>query len=272
MLAVAGDLGMWIRLGVTGGLVGLALAIRYFTSKPKEKNAETSLDGPPIVPIHPIVLPRPVGRPLYSGPVETVTPIDMVRELLGPPPRVFPSNLETYVHADPPSWLMGRKDDDMLHAFKHQERIRRDGRVVWAAIVQSNVLNFAPGAVDSPASVVWSDDPHYDTHPHELAGIGTELYELKGTDQADPESATFARMLANELIRAPRLKVPSRFTEGRAVYHSSVMMTRRHLPQGYVTRNLIPVWADPEPTGSLLIVPAAYWSASLTSWWKNVAG
>jgi hypothetical protein len=49
------------------------------------------------------------------------------------------------------------------------------------------------------------------------------------------------------------------------------MLTRRHMPKGFVGASLIPVWVDPANTGSLLLVPAAYWPPSLTTQWERPA-
>jgi hypothetical protein len=138
---------------------------------------------------------------------------------------------------------------------------------VWAAHVQANVLLFNVGPSDHPASVIFSEDPWFDDHPEALFEIGHELFNLKGTDQHDPESADFARMLTSELIRAPLLTVPARFTAGRNVFHSSIVLPREHLPKGVLCRRPMPVWIDPADTGALLLVPAAYWPASLLAMW-----
>jgi hypothetical protein len=234
----------------------------------KARQTAKSQTAKAVVPRHPLVLP-PKAYSDPRAPATKLVPIELCRELLGSPPRTFTAEMQSYLHADPPNWLVKSPDDPMNEVFRDQERIRREGKVVWAHVVQANSNIFKPGPTDHGAEMVWSDDPYYDTHPQELATIAHELFSLKRVDQADPETATFSRMLANELIRALRLPVPRRFTGGRNAYQSSMMLTRRHLPMGYMARGLMLVWVHPDPNGGVLLVPAAYWPASLTSYWKS---
>ncbi|MGN6625167.1 MAG: hypothetical protein ACTHLN_00990 [Tepidisphaeraceae bacterium] len=242
----------------------------YRRAKRKRRPPAAAPAAANVVPTHPLIAP-PRQKPADPDAAPArIVPIDLVRQLMGEAPRTFDPSLSEYLHADPPRWLSrpGKKDE-MLQPFIEQERLRRDGRVVWAVTVQANSLIFQPGPTDHGASVIWSYDPYFDERPGELAQIAHELFLLKGTDQSDPETATFARMLTNELTRAMGLKVPARFTAGRKVFHSSLMLTRRHLPQGFLSRNVLPVWVDPNPTGLVLLVPAAFWPASLLFWWKT---
>lgn len=194
-------------------------------------------------------------------------PIEAVRELIGSAPRTFEPKIQEYLHIVPPQWAL--RDAEMRIAYDRQDIIRRDGQVVWATIVQANKLLFARGPFDHPASMIFSEDPYYDDHPEELREMARDLFLVKGTDQADAESAAFARMLTSELIRAPMLRVPSRFTGGRRVFHSSMMLPRKHLPKGVLGGWLMPVWIDPARNGALLLVPAAYWPASLFAAWDQ---
>ena len=76
-------------------------------------------------------------------------------------------------------------------------------------------------------------------------------------------------MLTVELSRGMLLKVPGRFTSGRAIFHSSMMLSRKHLPKGKLAGPYMPVWVDPDGSGTLLLVPAAYWPASLVAAWDS---
>jgi hypothetical protein len=141
--------------------------------------------------------------------------------------------------------------------------------VVWATFAQVNRLMFEPGETDSPGSMIYSVDPYYDTHPTELLRIADALYDLKHTDPDDAELATFAKLLTDELKRGMRLQVPPRYTGGRVVYHSAMVFARKHLPAGYITSNLMPVFVDPADTGLLVMVPAAYWPPQLRAHWER---
>ena len=244
--------------GVAAGLAVVVVAVARAIGARRSGGARRGPTGKPVRPVHP-VLPMRAGR---AG-----TPIAVVRRQAGHRPRSFDTALADYLRAEMPAWLERRPTDHLRAVYAAQDRLRRDGRIVWACLVQANALLFKPGPSDSPASVVWSDDPYYDEHPEELSLIGSELYAVKGTGQADPGLAEFSRMLANEMDRANGLQVPESLTEGRFVYHSSIMCVRKHLPHGHVSGHLFPVWTDPEPTGLVLLVPAAFWPAELLGRW-----
>jgi hypothetical protein len=200
-------------------------------------------------------------------PARSLSAIDQIRELLGPPPRRFDRSLQEYLHLKPPPWMTD--DPELAVAYENQDRVRRDGKVVWAALVQANNLLFAPGGEDHPASMVFSEDPWFDQNPEALCDIAHDLFGLKNHDHDDPECADFSRMLTNERIRAPMLKVPQRFTGGRRVFHSSIVIPRKHLPKGVLCRSSLPVWIDAAGTGALLLVPAAYWPSSVLMQWTD---
>jgi hypothetical protein len=169
----------------------------------------------------------------------------------------------------PPKWMESYPKDEQWLNIQSQERLLREGRVVWATIVQANNNLFQRNNLETGASVIYSPDPWFDTHVQALALIAHRCFALKGTDPADPESATFARMLTNELIRAMGLKVAGVFTGGRKVFHSSMLMPRKHLPKGFLSGSYFPVWIDAKNPGPVVMVPAAYWPASLTMAWDR---
>jgi hypothetical protein len=221
--------------------------------------------APWVHPTHPDILGPPDAEPL-----PTSSQIDAVRHLMGDPPRRFDPALATYLTVLPPKWLAPNPNDEMWLNVHNQECIRRDGRVVWGTVVQANNVLFKRVNLESGASVIYSPDPWFDRHRDELGEIAQHCFALKGTDQADLEAAAFARMLTNELTRGMRLKVPRRFTAGREVYHSSMLMPRKHLPNGILSGRFFPIWIDPQPTGAMIMVPAAYLPASLTREWDRV--
>ena len=215
-------------------------------------------------PTHPVI-----EAPLTLYAMPQGSQIDAVRALMGPPPRAFARSLSSYLRVDPPSCLLARKYDEEWDNIKSQEKLRREGMVVWATIVQANTNLFQRKNIEAGASVIYSPDPWFDRHRDALKAIAKQCFALKGTDPADPESAAFARMLTNEVTRAMGMKVPRVFTEGREVYHSSMLMPRKHLPHGLLRGAYFPVWIDPDKIGAVIMVPAAYWPPSLTTEWDS---
>ncbi|MGA2584235.1 MAG: hypothetical protein ABSG31_13230 [Tepidisphaeraceae bacterium] len=212
-------------------------------------------------------------HPVIEGPSGTLIPrawpIDSIRHLVGPPPRTFDPELTSYLMVVPPKWMQANPNDEEWLNIKYQERVRSDGPVVWGAIVQANNNLYKRNNAESGASVIYSSDPWFDRNRDALGQIARLCFAIKGTDSPDPESASFARMLTNEMTRGMRMKVPSVFTGGRKVFHSSMLMPRKHLPKGFLSGRYFPVWIDPQNTGAVVMVPAAYWPASLTAEWDQ---
>ena len=48
-----------------------------------------------------------------------------------------------------------------------------------------------------------------------------------------------------------------------------LLMPRKHLPKGYLSGTYFPIWMDPQQTGAVVMVPAAYWPATLTMAWDR---
>jgi hypothetical protein len=241
-------------------------------AKPAPARAAAAAASTPVVsPTHPLIVPpKPAAAVDPDAPPRRTSTIDTVRALLGEVPRTFDRQLAAYLQVEPPAWV-DLADGEFGPSFVRQAEIRSRGVVAWAAIVQANNSLCKLGSRDAPASVIYSEDPWFDTRPDALVQVAHDLFALKHTDQEDPEAATFARVLTNERIRAMRLRVPARFAGRRAVFHSSIMLARKHLPEGYLNGSIMPVWVDPADDGTLLLVPAAYWSGRLLSWWGGPA-
>lgn len=269
MLAASENAEALMGVAVYGVLI--VMLTRFFLLKARHRRhlrgaAITSVAAN-VVPIHPTIATPPTTRFNLDAPPEKNQPIEFVRQLVGPIPRKFNREIEVYLSIRRPSWMAS--NDPMGLVFRRQKKIRRDGVIVWAVFVQANQMNFKPGPTDVGGSMIFSLDPHYDGNPGELQNMAAELYMLKGTDQADADAGTFARMLTIETSRGMGLAVPKRFTGGRKVLHSSMIFPRKHLPNGFVSANILPVWLDTAGGHGLLPVPAAFWPASLLAFWSR---
>jgi len=192
--------------------------------------------------------------------------LQQVREKLGPPPRRFGWGEWFYLRASPPSWVAG--DRFFRQFYWRMKDLRRNGAVVWGGLVQANALLFEPGADDHPASVLYSTDAWYETHPDELARLASSLYAVKATHQDDAELQEFSRVLEDELDRAPGLRVPHALTGGRDVYHTSVMVIRKHLPGRLLRGISFPLLVDPQ-RHLVQIVPSRYWPEAMVTYWLS---
>ncbi len=251
-----------IALGILGGGV---LMIGWLHDWPKL--LAHRFRGSSKVSTHPRVrIAQDISGP--SGNPEGVTPIAYVRKLAGSAPRQFPGELKKYLHISKPTWLGYNFTDELHGIFRHQESIRREGKIVWAAVVQANSLLFRDDGIDCPASIIYSQDPWFDDRPEQLSLIARALFALKGTTPRNPVALRFANMLTNEMDRAMGLKAPTALSQGRDVFHSSIVLPRKHLPHRVLSGSYMPVFLDQGGSGEVILVPAAYWPPFLLSNWK----
>ena len=207
----------------------------------------------------------PDTRPAYTGP--PIAPDDAIAQTrlhLGPPrdgrvPRVFARGW--------PTWM--ERSDPLKHVDRAQRGLLDHGHVVWAWIVQANRLLMEPGRTDSPAAVVYSDDPYFDALPIELSDVAETLFDLKGRGGVDKDLQWFAYMLADEVIREPKVQVPLRLTAGRRVYFTSIVVMRAHLPGGILARPLVPLLVRPDRTPWGMILPSNFWAPALVRDWTS---
>ena len=195
--------------------------------------------------------------------------LQQCRQNFGAPPRSFRFWDWPYLHMRRMPWMRLHPHDWLATVYRRQRQLRRDGRVVWGVVVQANVRAFEPGPSDWPASVIFSPEPSFDDSVDELITLAHGLYDVKGESVADPQLQEFSRVLADEVDRAPGLQVPLSLTRGRKVYHTAIMVVRKHLPGGCLTNNYFPLVVDPADWKAAMILPSRYWSDGVLQDWDT---
>jgi len=196
--------------------------------------------------------------------------IDICREFLGSAPRNFTTaDWRGGLRMPPPRWLKRMRKDELWEIYHHRKELLQHGRVVWACVVQANEVLFGPGKFDAPAMAIYSPDAYFDDHLEDLLHLGTRLFALKGTQLQDPEEQRFAEIISNERERAMRLRVPDAMTDGHAVISTSIMVHRRHLPDGILVKRMVPLLIHPNTTPATIILPSRYWPPALLYAWRR---
>jgi hypothetical protein len=230
-----------------------------------------------LVPVAMYLIPRlraesripPDRRPPHEGPMLAAgAAIEQTRQILGPP-RAGRMN-KVFVRR-PPAWMHQHRADPLWGVYQIQQTLLDHGQVVWGCIVQANALLFEPGEGDSPAAVIYSDDPYLDAEPEELGYIAHQLFELKGRTEVDADVRQFAASITDERTRDAKLIVPPRLTGGRRVYYTAIMVIRAHLPDGVLRDAMLPLLVLPDRTPWTLVLPSHFWSPSLVLQWKSAA-
>jgi hypothetical protein len=195
--------------------------------------------------------------------------IDECRVNFGPPPREFTWKQRKRLRVRRPYfWL--RWDPLNIH-YRHQRKVLAFGEIVWAHLVQADDGLRQRSTSDQPAEVIYSFDPFFDAELDELGRIAGGIAALKGTEPEDPVARRIARHLAARRSRVTRLRVPEEYTGGRDVYLTSMMVTRKHLPDFVLACPFFPLIACEEASPAVMILPSRYWPISLVCIWLDAA-
>jgi hypothetical protein len=183
----------------------------------------------------------------------------------GPTPRRHNFwQLLNYLKIDQPNWA---KQDQMSLFFKHQNRLLKHGFMTWGRIVQANTHLFYPGQKDLPADVVFCTDSQRVIEPEALTGLSKQLFSLKNRTPETPELANFAEVLTNEYDRHFGLALPHSLSPDFPAELSTVMVSRYHLPNGYLSQSYFPLLVAPDHPRVVMVLPSRYWSPALVDWW-----
>lgn len=171
-----------------------------------------------------------------------------------------------YLQMMPPGWM---KDDPLYEQLNQLATLYKTGKVVWAHIVQANVMLFSTDDVYScPAEIVY--DPTGRTPISHLAEIARELYALKHTtpDTNEPEIVEYARHITNERTRMVGFDIPNSITP-LPLKSTTMFVWRLHFPNGVLAQAAFPVLISDE-TQAVTVLPAKFWDeAYYSSWIEN---
>lgn len=172
-----------------------------------------------------------------------------------------------------PDWLdpeyYDEMDDDeagpdelekLIDPFR-QRRFYKEGQVALGALVQANMLLFKRGRDSCPANYIYTKDPYFLDHPQELAELASALFQIKGDTGYQPSLQRLADLLADEMERIFAYRLPRDVTEGKAVYFTTVLVERSHLPKKKLTGSLLPLLILMEEQPDAMILPWWYWKA-----------
>lgn len=171
------------------------------------------------------------------------------------------------VLAVPPLWMFTL--NNLCLIYFDQINLLRKGHIVWGSLVQANEALFEPGRTDLPASVIYSPDPYFDKDLDLLNRIARSIFELKGTRPSNPELLKLAQCVTNEFNYVMKKRIPMGLTEGKQVYMTTIMVSRKHLPGRILSFGNFPLLVLPEKTNATLILPSCFWPEEFKTFWEN---
>lgn len=171
-----------------------------------------------------------------------------------------------YLRVRPPGWC---KTDDLLAVFRDRGKLLGEGDIVPAVLVQANAALFERGADDAPANVIYTTDAEAEQPVARMLEVARRIFALKDTKPEDPDEARFARMVSYELGRDFRVTVPDRLSGGLDLTYTTIMVHRRHLPEGRLAVPYFPLLIHPESRAAM-ILPARYWPDDFLDEWVRI--
>ena len=172
------------------------------------------------------------------------------------------ANQRHYLQTVIPEWM---KTDDLFSQISAMPKLYREGKVVWAAVVQANNLLFSPdNGASAPAEVVF--DPTGQTSPEQLIAARDTLYALKNTQPEDEAARRYAEHLTGESSRLFNFPYPQNLGENDLVC-STVWIWCMHLPDGMLSMPVFPILYHPDTDGRIMPLPARFWPEALYRQW-----
>ena len=173
---------------------------------------------------------------------------------------------QLYLRVRPPRWC---RKDGLMGVFRDRGKLLREGNIVPAVLVQTNALLFERGADDAPANVIYSTDADAEQPVARMLEVARKIFSLKDTKPEDADEARFARMVSNELGRDFRVTVPERLSGELDLTYTTIMVHRRHLPEGRLAVSYFPLVIHPESRAAM-ILPARYWPEDFLDDWVQI--
>ena len=194
----------------------------------------------------------------------------------GDAPRRFPLRLRMGVLLQvTPGWQM-RSDDLRIH-FDNYQRLLREGRVTWGAVVQANTNLFQWGVDEDPSitqanvlpgAIVFSTATE-GVSPLELRHVAAQVFALKNTQPADPEMARLAEHLTEETHRDYGIPVPRALSPGPPCLVSTTNFQRSHLPGQHLIDSVFPVVVSDTAPHVCTVLPRVFWPRALCEAWER---
>ncbi|WP_395967901.1 hypothetical protein [Actinomadura sp. 6N118] len=75
-------------------------------------------------------------------------------------------------------------------------------------------------------------------------------------------------MLANEMETGPHTRVPRSLAGSLPMITTTILVSRRHLPDGVLRDGMFPLIVHPE-LDSTMILPSRYWAPALAQAWSD---
>ncbi len=195
---------------------------------------------------------------VFTGTYDYSQALQDIRHNIGPAPRKFTRR----DRLNAPDWMNHPAKDKLYILVAQNQRLFEQGRIVWGAMVQANVLIFELGPDNVPGNMIYSFDPRMDAMPQFLSDIAANLFNFKGESGAPSGVQNIANAMADEFERLMKVKLPPEIALDYEIFFTGDLFDRKHLKNGILASRILPMLAHPDMDATM-IVPHWYWPDSL---------
>lgn len=165
----------------------------------------------------------------------------------------------------PPPWLDMYRDQLAFFYFR-EEKILKEGTVLPGALVAGNEKLYKKSLLfyknkSHPAHFIYSWDPFFFTRPESLSEIAQNVEQVYRSGKTKAEETGAMRMFGGGFDRPIQQRLPASFAKDKAVYLTTVIVNRRHLPQGKLSgeNRLYPLIVIDDDKADAMMLPKWYW-------------
>ena len=157
-----------------------------------------------------------------------------------------------------PAWPDWFKDDALDRWRGQVPGLLERGRVVWAAVIQTNTGLFDGSVTGAPLDVLY--DPRGQVSPQNLWEMAQRLFKIKGQRAADPSLQQYAEHLKNGTTRRFNWSPPPEWLPYPLTATTTYIDTG-WLPGDRLVFSVIPILVSDDCPGSVVVAPWEIWPA-----------
>lgn len=175
-----------------------------------------------------------------------------------------------YLQMRKPTWIKEDIQDPLFVQLNSLDTLYKEGKVVWAAVVQANQSLFLPrdrNKFSSLGEIIY--DPTGRTHIRELLNLAERFGNLKNSAPVDVDQLNHAQRLSNERDAVSGERFPKSLS-GLPIQVSSLFFWRKHLPNGLLSQNFLPVLIS-DKCESVMVLPSRFWPQEFIDVWLSAA-
>lgn len=176
-----------------------------------------------------------------------------------------------YLQIRKPTHIEDDKSNPIFKQVSALSDLYKEGKVVWAALVQANQSLYLPKHRNKFTS--WGEviyDPTGRTHIRELLTLAEKLSQLKETIPYIADQIRHARRLSNETEAVSGIDYPKSLSK-LPVKVSSIMFWRKHLPNGLLSQGFFPILISEKYEGAVTVLPSRLWPEEYVEAWLSAA-